>query len=190
MSIFVNSTSVLANAASAKIYGGRAEVTAIPARGLQARLTLGYLHGQYGSFCDGGTGAVDPSVPFRAGCGNDLTGNRLVNAPRLTSTASLDYKSSLGGPWEGSIGGDVRFQSKTYFTVYNLEHLSQNGYAIANLRASISNKDGNYDISFWATNVLNRQYAVDGNQIRAPFGMDLVAFGIPRMYGATVSMRF
>jgi iron complex outermembrane receptor protein len=190
VSIFVNATSILANAASAEIYGAEAELSAVPVEGLQARVALGYLHGKYRSFCDGGTAPVDPSVPFRAGCGNDLSGNRLVNAPRFTATASLDYEREFSGDWAWSIGGDIRLQSNTYFTAYNLEHLAQGGYALANFRARLANKADDYDISLWMTNAFNRKYAVDGNQIRAPFGMDLVAFGPPRMYGITVSGRF
>lgn len=190
VSIFVNATSILANAANAEIYGAEAELTAVPVEGLQARVALGYLHGKYKSFCDGGTAPVDPGVPFRPGCGNDLSGNRLVNAPRYTATASLDYERELGSDWAWSIGGDIRFQSKTYFTAYNLEHLAQGSYAIANFRTRFVNKADDYDISLWITNAFDREYAVDGNQIRAPFGMDLVAFGAPRMYGVTVAGRF
>jgi iron complex outermembrane receptor protein len=190
VSIFVNATSILANATSAQIYGAEAELTAVPIAGLTARAALGYLHGEYGDFCDGNTAPVDPSVPFRAGCGNDLSGHALVNAPDLTATVNLDYERPISPDWSVLIGGDVRYQSKVFFTAYNLDHLSQDSYELANFRLRFQNTAHEYGVSLWVTNAFDETYAVDGNQIRAPFGMDLVAFGPPRMYGITVAARF
>lgn len=190
VSIFVNATSVLANATTATIKGAEAELTAIPVRGLTLRLATGYLDANYGTFCDNAAAPVDPKVPFRAGCGNDLSGNQLVNAPKFTGSLSADYQRPLSNEWTFSIGGDVRYQSKVFFTAFNLEHLSQDAYALANVRMKLANTANNYSISVWATNVFNREYGVDGNQIRAPFGMDLKAFGPPRFYGVTVAGKF
>jgi iron complex outermembrane recepter protein len=176
VAVFINSASVLANAAAAEIYGGEAELTAALAEGLQGRFTAGYTNAKYKSFNDGR--------------GNDLSGNTLVNAPKWTMSASLDYERPISDAWTFGFGADVRYQSKVYFTVFNFDHLGQKAYAVTDLRAELSNKDEGLRFAAFVENVFDKGYRVDGNQIRAPFGMDIVSWGRPLMWGFSASKSF
>ncbi len=190
VAIFVGTVSQLRNAASAKIYGGEAEITAVPVPGLTARLAAGYTHATYGDFCDRGLAPIDsPRIPFDTACGNDLTGLRLPNAPRLTLAGSLDYGFDVGDHWRVVLGGGVKYQSRFFFTPFNFDHLGTPGYALANFNVRLE-KDDDYAVGFFITNAFDKIYKVDGNQLRAPFGLDNVGYGVPRMYGVTVSAKF
>ncbi|RIJ16593.1 TonB-dependent receptor [Henriciella mobilis] len=190
VSIFVDAASVLANAAGAEIYGAEVEFTAALAEGLTGRLAIGYLEGEYVDFCDGNSVSIDPSIPFDTECGNDLSGNRLVNAPEWTLTASADYVRPISQNWEWSIGGDVRYQTEVFFTAFNFEHLGEDAFALWNFRTEFSNAETGLSFGAWIKNAFDESYRVDGNQIRAPFGHDLITYGQPQFYGVTVSKTF
>lgn len=200
VSVFANSASILANATSAQIRGAELELTAAPLSGLQTRLALGYLDANYDTFFDTNAAAIDPgNIPFVScatpgidpkACGNNLSGFRLVNAPEWTATFSADYERQVSENWNWSVGGDVKYQSHAFFTVYNYDHLGQDAFSLVNFRMAFDNLEHDYRVALWVTNAFDEEYAVDGNQIRAPFGMDLVAYGPPRMFGVTFSGRF
>lgn len=176
VAVFLNSASVLANAANAEIWGGEAEITAAITESFQARLAVGYTNAKYKRFDDGR--------------GNDLSGKTLVNSPEWTVSASADYSRHIGGDWRLGLGADMRYQSQTFFTVFNFAHLGQRPYALFDLRAELVNKASGLRLAAFVENVFDKDYRTDGNQIRAPFGVDIVAWGRPRMWGLSASYSF
>lgn len=177
VSVFANSTQMQLNAANAEIIGAEAELTAVPVTGLTARLALGWM-------------PTARYVDFNDGRGVDLSGNRMILAPELTATAALDFEYPVTQRWALSAGGDVRYQARTHFTVYNLDHLSQDEYAIASLRLGLRNVDQDYGLRFVVRNLFDKEYGVDGNTIGAPFGFDAYAWGEPRMWSASFFVNF
>lgn len=177
VSVFANSTQIQRNAANAEIVGAEAELTAVPLSGLTARLALGWM-------------PTARYVDFDDGRGTDLSGNRMVLAPEVTATAALDFERPVTQHWALSVGGDVRYQSHTEFTVYNFGHLTQDAFATASLRLGLRHLDRDYGVRMVVRNLFDTEYGVDGNSIGAPFGLDTYTWGEPRMWAVTFFANF
>lgn len=175
VSIFVNTANLLQNAATAEIYGGEAELTALITEGLTLRASGSYTNATYSKFDDG--------------MGNDLSGNRLVNTPKWTAIGGFTYEVPINDSVRFNASTDVRYQSKVYFNPYNFEDLTQKGYALVNARIGLDFNE-QYSLALWGRNIFDKVYATDGQAQRAPFGLDTIIFGEPRMYGVTASAKF
>lgn len=175
VSIFLNTTPVIRNAAEARIYGGEAELTILLMEGLTLRANGGYTNAKYRNFNDGQ--------------GNDLSGNTLVNAPEWTATGGFTYETPMSDTVTFNASTDVRYVTRSYFNPYNFPDLSQGPYALVNARIGFDFSD-TYSVAVWGRNLFDKAYNTDGNSQRAPFGQDSIVFGEPRMYGISASAKF
>lgn len=178
VAVYRNAVQILTNAAAADIKGAELELTTTPLRGLNLRIAAGYLDAQYKNFI------------YQASPLIDLSGNRLVNAPRWTSTISIDYRTAITDELNVSFGGDVRSQSKVFFNPFNDQTISQSAYSIVNLRAGIEWPSQDIDFNLFMTNATNKVAAVDGIAVGAPFGINSRNYNRPRMFGATLRKKF
>src|SRR5690606_23408105 len=108
------------NAASAKLYGMEAELTATPVDRLTVQANLSLLHTEYKDY--------QPSDPSRLPLGElDLSGNHFNQAPNYTINVSAAYTipTEMG---EFELRGEGRWVDKVYFTQFNMEHLSQSSH--------------------------------------------------------------
>ncbi len=190
----VNLSSVLTNAAAATIKGAEVEFSYRPVSGFEAGATLAYLDASYDRFCTGDP--TQPTAAVSAGCNAanpiDLSGNRFPRAPKLTLTGTLGYTADLGGSGSLSIRGDVRYQSRTFFTQFNRPLISQSGYAIANGRVTWTSDNDRYSFSLFGNNLFDKEYFSEVLESGA-FNPQLVAQGYvapPRTYGISASAKF
>ncbi len=172
VAVFRDATQILSNAATAEIKGAEIEIAAAPVRGLNIRASGGYLDATYKEFI------------FRATPLIDLSGNRLVNAPKWTGSLSADYLTPVSDEVDLSFGADLRYQSKVYFNPFNDEVISQDGYSILNLRAGLAWPDEGVSLDLFVTNATDEVAAVEGLTVGAPFGSNSRAYthrrGVPR----------
>ena len=178
VAVFRNATQILTNAASADIKGVELELTAIPVNGFTIRASGSYLDARYKDFI------------YRTEPLTDLSGNRLVNAPKWSGSISADYRAGLTDKMNLSFGGDLRYQSKAFFNPFNDAAISQEGYAILNLRAGLEWPDEGINLEAYMTNVTSKVAAVEGLTVGAPFGSNSRAYNRPRMYGLTLRKSF
>ncbi|WP_448140346.1 TonB-dependent receptor [Sphingopyxis fribergensis] len=178
VAVFRDATQILTNAASSDIKGVEIELAATPARGFTVRASGSYLDARYKDFI------------YRTAPLTDLSGNRLVNAPKWSGSLSADYRSALTSQMNVSFGGDIRYQSKVYFTPFNDAAISQDGYAIMNLRAGLEWPDEGINVEAYLTNATDKVAAVEGLTVGAPFGSNSRAYNRPRMYGLTLRKSF
>lgn len=173
---------LIQNAASARLYGMEAEVTARPVNDLNLTANLSLLHSEYRDFV-----SADPA---RALLGPiDLAGNRLTQSPTYTLNLSADYTlhSKIG---DFNLRGEGRFAGKTFFTQYNLDHTSQPSYSLFN--AFLNWKDGNgLTVGAFVRNIGNKRIISSGL-----IGSGLVGFPFvgtyepPRTYGISLGYTF
>lgn len=178
VAVFRDATQILTNAATAEIKGAEIELAAAPARGLSLRASGGYLDATYKDFI------------YRTAPLIDLSGNRLVNAPKWNGSLSADYRMALSDAIDASVGADLRYQSKVFFNPFNDEIVSQDGYSILNLRAGLGWTEHGVNVDVFMTNVTDEVAAVEGLTVGAPFGSNSRAYNKPRMYGVTVRKTF
>ena len=202
----VNLQSVLTNAAKSTLYGAEVEFSARPTDAIELGATAAYLHSRYDKFCSGdptkptygtaaGAAAGLPTTPD-AGCTAagpiDLKGNVLPRAPKLTLTGTAAYTVTLANASAVTLRGDVRYQSRIYFTQFNRPTISQGGYATVNARLSWTSSNKAISLSAFAQNLLNKTYFNEVLESGA-FNPQLVAQAYvapPRTYGISASYNF
>jgi outer membrane receptor protein involved in Fe transport len=68
--------------------------------------------------------------------------------------------------------------------------VTQDGYAIVNLRAGLAWPDAGVNLDAYMTNATDKAAAVEGLTVGAPFGVNSRAFNKPRMYGLVFRKSF
>jgi outer membrane receptor protein involved in Fe transport len=121
-------------------------------------------------------------------------------APKLSGSASLTYEWDIGSSLEGrfNIGGKYMSSYNTGSDLDAEKH--QSAYTVANLRVGIGSRDRKWQVELWGTNVFNTRYVQVGfdGPLQAlgtpepgnPKNTYDAFLGAPRMYGATLRVRF
>jgi iron complex outermembrane recepter protein len=190
----VNLQSVLTNAAAATLKGFEAELALKPTEAFELGATFAYLDATYDKFCTGDP--TRPTAPVSAGCTAanpiDLKGNRFPRAPKATLTGTAAYTVPLPGDSSVTLRGDVRYQSKTFFTQFNRPLISQDGFATVNARVTWTSAGDRYSIGAFANNLFDKDYFTEVLESGA-FNPQLVGqayVAAPRTYGLTAAFKF
>ncbi|WP_336951276.1 TonB-dependent receptor [Sphingobium aromaticivastans] len=144
------------NAATARVKGVEAEITAKPVSGFQLFANVAYLDATYREY-------VNAFVPT---FGNfDASGKRLNNAPKWSATVGGNYTLDLQGAGKVDVGADVHTQSKVYFTAANdgvgavTNYPEQQGsYTVLNARIGWTSVDKKLGVSVIGSNLTDRNY--------------------------------
>ena len=174
---------ILQNAANAKIYGGELEVTVSPSNDLNVRGSIAYIHGEYEDFPQAQT-----FVP-RADGGNDVvaqdvSGKRVVRAPRTTFNLGFDWSHDLAGG-RLSLVGNLFHSGKVYHDFLNIYH--QESYTLASGEISWTTPDEHWRFTLFAKNITNEAVA---QQIKPGAPSTDVFFEPPRRIGIGAELRF
>lgn len=104
-------------------------------------------------------GCVDidprPDVTFRA---QDLTGKRLIRAPKLTYSIGGDYTAELVSGWKTVLAASGAYTSKYQATTDNAPGGIQKGYWLLNASLKMGPEDGNYEVAVIGRNLTNSYY--------------------------------
>jgi iron complex outermembrane receptor protein len=178
-----NSTSVIMNAARAKIYGVELEMTAVVARGLEIDAAGALLKTKFTSF-----DTEDPSRP-QLGLLN-LAGNRLPNAPKYTFTYGAQYSFDTG-IGQITMRGDGRTISDVYFDQFNVSSNSERSKTTLNASLSWQDANDRFSASLFARNLTNT-LSKNGTFVYAGFaGYPLAGnYDPPRTYGFRFGVKF
>jgi iron complex outermembrane receptor protein len=181
-------TQLLANVGLVRTRGVEAEVSAVPLDGLTLGLATSYNDAIYQSYHNAPCSAEAAAAGITV-C--DLTGQDVVGAPKWIANLSTSYRRDLSGELTGYASGEYAWRSDFFGSPDNSELAKVDSYGLLNLRLGLSaNAGGNaWDVSLWATNVLDKRYVVGGlgqGQYRAYFQ----APGAPRAIGATLRVDF
>ncbi|MDT0575991.1 TonB-dependent receptor [Croceicoccus sp. F390] len=176
-----NSASI-ANAGSAETKGFELEVTAAPAAGLTLTGAVAYLDARYKEY---DTQALDPAtgglVPV------SYAGNRLMNAPRWTAAAGVNYRASMMG---GELNANAQYSySAARFTSYTnrpVERIAP--IHLVNANVGWGPDDAGWRVGVYARNLFDEEY-VNQKLDLAGIGT-LASVGTPREYGVDLRYSF
>jgi iron complex outermembrane receptor protein len=167
----------LINLGRSRIDGGELELVTRPVRVLTLRAGLGILDSRVEE------GAL-------AGGTIDIDGHQLPNAPHYSVTFSGDWDVVSWNSATVTLHGDSSYQSKQYFELVNENRIAQGGYGLLNARLTVhGGTTRQWEVAAWGTNLANRFYLTSAADLQS-IGFDYRHIGVPRMYGAEVSLRF
>jgi outer membrane receptor protein involved in Fe transport len=143
------------------------------------------LFGSFG-YIDGGIS----DDPLPNGATSAYANNRFRLQPEIVAAAGATLRLPVTDSVTLYATPSVSYQSKVFFELPNNEAISQDGYALVNLRAGVEFADGRYRIGGFARNLGNERYLIDAGNTGGGFGTPTYIAGEPRFYGVEVAGRF
>ncbi|HKX23535.1 MAG TPA: TonB-dependent receptor [Rhizorhapis sp.] len=170
------------NAASAKVKGIEVEFVASPIDGLEITGNGSILDTKFTTFFT--SEAARPELGVQ-----DLSGNRLPQAPPYTANLAVQYTKAVGG---GEITGRVEgaWTGRVYFSPYNRPETSQAAYGKYN--ASLTWDMGNgLSLAGFVRNIANKRTISTSQVSIGALGFPVLgAFDPLRTFGGSLSYRF
>ena len=165
----------LRNLGKSKVKGGELELVARPIPAFTVRAALGILNAKLSE------------ATLR---GEDLSGNKLPNAPSATATVSTQWDVANWGDSSGlSLYVDASYAGSQFFEPFNVERIKQDSYALVDARVSFHASES-LDISAWGRNLTDKFYITSAADLLLGFGYDYTHRGAPRTYGLEANYRF
>jgi iron complex outermembrane receptor protein len=179
----VGNSIITENAASARTKGFEVEFRAQPVEGISLNADLTYLDAKFQTFVTG--------HPARPELGQiDLSGNRLVNAPKWAANAGAEFDLPVGLPGRLSLRGDMAYSGRVYFTEFNELSTSQKAVATFDL-SLLYESDSGWRASIFAKNIGNEKVVSNKFIAAAATGYAINGgFKAPRTYGVRVGYSF
>jgi iron complex outermembrane recepter protein len=208
-------TLVLENAATAKIYGLEAELTAQVTDNFEVNANASWLHARFNdyvsadparAFGDGRTfvdanGNFLPGVTSTSPCllalpaptcapAFNLKGNSLSQAPDFTVFVGAQYTipSRLG---EFKLRGEMSWRDRVYFTPFNLDYVSQAPNTRFNAFINWTSNDDQWTGQLFMKNIGNKTVVGNAGVSTGIIGFPLNGYlEDPRTYGVTLGYKF
>lgn len=136
--------------------------------------------------------SFDTFEPNRPGLGEqNLSGNRLPNAPKFTFMAGAVYNQPINGFGTVTASANVNWTDDLFFSEFNNADAFQSAYALVNAGLGFESENGRWGLDFFARNLTNKE-AIANNIVAAPlFSFPRVGSTIPpRTYGVTLRLNF
>lgn len=169
------STTLIENAARARVRGLEIEAAAQVSARLSGRVAYGYLDPRYLD-----VGRV-PGLTLDAA---------FQRTPRHSLSASLDYEVPLGRG-RLSFHGDYSYRSREQFQLQS-SSFDQPGYGLVGARATLHGADDRWSVALFGTNLTDERYKVAGRARPAleQVGIANSVIGVPRQVGVDVRVGF
>jgi iron complex outermembrane receptor protein len=175
---FDGTSFLVTNADELTSYGVEAEAMAVPVEWLMLGSNMGFNITEFEDFdnalCTDAQSAAFPFTPGSTGCTQDLSGERLDNAPRwsFSNFAMIEHAffPTPGPDLDWFVRADWSYTSRVNLAQDLDSRLWQDGYHLLGLRGGIRTADRRLELSLWAENVTDEDY-------------NLVAFDIPVIGG-------
>ena len=172
-----NQVTIFVNAASAKVSGFEAELTAKASDNLTLRGVLGYQNARYGAY----------TAP---GAGYNLATSPLDRAPPWQWTIDGTYSLPLGSH-KLVFNGNAAYQARNLFTQSNSDPLGNsflNARTLLNASITLAKEDDSYYLRLVGQNLSDQRYRTASQNVA---GLWLNSqFGPPRYFGVEGSVKF
>jgi iron complex outermembrane recepter protein len=189
------------NSTGATIKGVEFEAEANPIRGLRLTGAVTYLDAQFGFFCNNDplypsaptspscVGATRDGQPLPAGA-VQLEGHALTQAPHWQYNTSAQYTFPVSDALNLTARVDYKWQSRTYFDIYNNLQNSQAAYGLLNGSLELATQDRAWALLAWVRNAADKRYISQGSAGSGANAAVTGSLGLPRMYGVTLTRQF
>ncbi|HWK36827.1 TonB-dependent receptor [Sphingomonas sp.] len=166
-------TTVVANAANAKIKGIEGELSVAVTRQLTLSASGSVLDAKYKDY-------VDPARNII------YSGNKLARTPDYQYSLSGDFvQPVINDDYAIKLHADYTYQDNFFYGPDNTNF--EPGYGLLDARVSFGKREGNWEVALWAKNLTNKLYRTSV----IPFlGDEASLYGAPRTYGLRLSGKF
>ncbi|MCL5247052.1 TonB-dependent receptor [Cellulophaga sp. 20_2_10] len=136
-------------------------------------------------------GYIDASFDAKDSDGNaqQLAGNTFRLTPEHSFSVGFNINPTLSEKVAVFLRPTYTYKSKVFFEETNLPNISQDGYGLLNIRTGVTIED-RYEISLFATNVLDEEFIIDAGNTGGAFGIPTFIAGPPAFYGLQLSVKF
>ncbi|MBE2211994.1 MAG: TonB-dependent receptor [Xanthomonadaceae bacterium] len=192
---FLGTSFVVRSIPEVKSQGVDAELLWQPrsVNGLMLQGGLMYADTKYGDHIPGGDFVAPTGALYK------LPGAQMSFAPKWSASASATYEWDVGSKYVARFNLGAKYVSK-YNTGSDLDpEKMQDAYTVANARVGFGARNDRWMVEIWSTNLTDTDYVqvgfdgplqnvspVPGN----PFNTFDAFLGAPRMYGATLRLRY
>lgn len=191
---------ITSNAAAATVKGAEIEVTAVPVKGLNLNLSIGYNDAGYDEFCadlngPGTTNTVTGQCGAAVSLSNgtflvpyDNSGFPLQRAPEFSIGAGIGYKRELPNE-KGTLGFRVDYNhTSEMFNGLAGEAVGKRPpTSVADASISYASADEHYSVTFFVKNVTNEVYQ-NGVTLVPPL-FDFQTISEPRRWGLEIAWQ-
>lgn len=167
------------NVGSAKIFGIEGEVKALLGETTRIGINAAYLHTKFGDGIIVDDGDGNPQ---------DISGNRLPNAPSFTVTGSIDQDFVVGAG-KVTAHADAKFSSKYYFSAFNVDDISTDDFVVANASLGYEPDVGGWKVIAFVRNIFDKNVLAYAQQNFVSHTNNY-QFQPPRTYGVRASVNF
>ncbi|MQA18687.1 TonB-dependent receptor [Rugamonas rivuli] len=166
-------TQQLVNAGSSRITGTEIEAIYVPTRSLRLSAGVGLLNASYRELLINGV---------------DLSGKRMIEAPRYTANAAADYRVAAGA-WSLNFHADATLVGEQYFIAANTQPSRVGQSRDVAARVSLTSPSKKYEYAIYGKNLTDNQVAT-GIVLDPTSATRFTTMPYPRRYGIEASVRF
>jgi outer membrane receptor protein involved in Fe transport len=129
---------------------------------------VNYNNARYGSFpnapCGNGQTAAQgcnqlPSDTTHLYTAQDLSGRRLVNAPKWSANFNVDYDMPIGKDLTLALGGDVSYKSSYSTVLIDMPGFEQRAYSMFGANAVLKGRNDSWEVGLVGKNLANKYVA-------------------------------
>ncbi|SMF61910.1 TonB-dependent receptor [Allosphingosinicella indica] len=168
----VRLTTVVANAADAKIQGIELETQLVVTEGLSLFASGSVLDAKYKEYIDRARNL-------------NFTGNQLLRTPDYQYTVGADYRVEVGENYAIKAHVDYTYQDNFFYGPDNTNF--EPGYGLLDARIGFGDSEDRWSVTLYGKNLTNKLYRVSV----IPFlGDESSLYGPPRTYGVRFASKF
>jgi iron complex outermembrane receptor protein len=175
----------LQNAGKAKVEGAELGLTGRVGRHLSLNTGISWLPtAKYTSFVGAAITRPNPSGPGLVNVIADLSGTRLLRAPKFTFNLGGSFKTDVGNS-SATLSANYYHSSHVYFLAD--ERVGQPAYDTLDLRLSVAPNRGPLEVYAYGTNITKKYYATGA---ASSTGADSYYSGRPREIGIGAHVKY
>lgn len=187
----VGNQPIIRNVGKARVRGFEVETVARPTDFFRLEGALTYVDAQ---FTEGQlTEALRPA-PLSQDPGTfvrDLDGLRLPRAPRWKYSIAGQVEQPVGDSGTITARAEYHWQSKVYFTVFNIDAASQESYGLLRASLGFTSADDRWSVRLFGDNLTGETYFTNQILTGTVYGAEFVGpLGTPATYGVDLRFNF
>lgn len=182
----------IGNAASARIEGVQGSFEWLAFDDLTLNGNLGYNRARYLSFADAQCYPGQSAAQGCVGGTQDLKGEDLLRAPRLTYSLGADYSPALIPGWMTALSLQASYSSDFETATDNSPAGRQDSYWLINAALRVGPENGRYEVALVGRNLTDEYYMLNSNGWSGSNNPDQQVgfFNRPREILLQATMRF